>query len=245
MKFSRLIPLALSLIATAPLAAQEAPQTASEITREIASKIGKVSDFTATVESGEVVQGEPESVTASALEVSRLYGWKMTATGNSPYTIVTDFDTFYQYFPQENRVMKTTANNPMIKAMLVKPVSDMNPIALLDPSSVVYKGTEKFEASTVYHVEGTTESQLMPGGPLVKRTLSAWLSTEDGLPRKTVESVGISTGTTVYRNVKINTGLKPENFRFTPPAGAAVIDTNEQMKKIEQQMRGESPKTED
>jgi outer membrane lipoprotein-sorting protein len=224
-----------------PVLAQEAAPSAAAVAKDIAAKIGKVSGFTANIETGEAVEGEGDGSTVSSLMVSRLYGWKLTYTGQNPYTIITDFETFYQYFPQEKRVMKTTADSPEIKAMLTKPVTDMNPIALLDAASLRYLGQEKVAGETVYHVEGTTQSQLMPGGPVVRRNLAAWLSVEDGLPRKTVESVGMSTGTTVYRDVKVNPTLKPEDFAFTPPAGVTVIDTNEQIRKMEQQMSGNKP----
>lgn len=211
--------------------------SASAVAKEIAAKIGKVSGFTAEVETGERVQGESNSATVSSLMVSRLYGWKVTSTGNSPYTLVTDFNAFYQYFPLEKRVMKTTADTPELKAMLTRPVTDMNPIALLEPASLVYKGKEELAGETVYHVEGTTMSQLMPGGPEVKRSLSVWLSVEDGLPRKTVESIGATTGTTAYRSVKVNPPLKPEDFAFTPPPNVTLINTNEQIRKMERDLK--------
>lgn len=221
-----------AVLSGAPALAE--PASVAEVAKEVATKIGKVSGFSANVETGESIEGEGAGSAVSSLMVSRLYGWKMTSSGANPFTIVTDFQTFYQYFPQEKRVMKTTADSPELKEMLTKPVTDMNPLALLDQQSLLFKGQETLAGETVYHIEGTTMSQLMPGGPAVRRTLSAWLSTEDGLPRKTVESVGISTGTTVYRDVKVNPPLKPADFAFTVPAGVTVVDTNQQMRKVEQ-----------
>lgn len=210
----------------------------NEITSDVAKKIGRISSFSATVETSEEAEDGKGPKKTAALQVSRLYGWKMVnSSGSEPFTAVTDFQTFYQYFPQERRVLKTVADNPEIKAMLTKPVTDMNPLRLLDQQSLIYHGTKQLSGETVYHVAGTTESQLMPGGPQVKRFLEAWVSVEDGLPRRTEESVGISTGTTVYRNVKVNPELKPDDFAFTPPEGVSVISTNEQMRRIEQQMQ--------
>lgn len=228
--------LALGLAPAWGQPAGETP-TAGDVAKDVATKIGKVSGFSAEVETGERVQGEANSATVSSLMVSRLYGWKVVSSGKNPFTLITDFNTFYQYFPQEKRVMKTTADTPEIKAMLTRPVTDMNPIALLEPASLVYKGKEELAGETVYHVEGTTMSQLMPGGPVVKRTLSAWLSVEDGLPRKTVESIGATTGTTAYRSVKVNPPLKPEDFAFTPPANVTLINTNEQIRKMERDFK--------
>lgn len=225
----------LALVPTLVFAQAPVPG-AADVAKDIATKIGKVTGFSATVETGESVDGEGSDSETGALMVSRLYGWKMTSTGLEPYTTITNFDVLYHYSPKEKRAMKTTADSPELKAMVTKPVTDMNPLALLDPASLKYFGQEELNGETVYHVQGTTTSQLMPGGPLVPRTLSAWLSVEDGLPRKTVESVAMSTGSTVYRDVKVNPGLKPEDFTFTPPPGVTVIDTNEQIRKVEQQM---------
>lgn len=223
-------------LASAQAPVPDAAATAA-VVRDVAAKIGRVSGFSATVESAEQMPDDVSAnTTVGTLTVSRLYGWKMSMAGMSPYTMVTDFHTMYQHLAKERRVIKTTADSPELKAMMVKPVSDMNPVALLDPQSIRFLGEEILEGETVYHVEGTTQSQFMPGGPLVNRRLSAWLSAKDGLPRKTVESVGATTGTTVYRDVKINPELKPEDFAFTPPAGVTVIDTNEQIRKIEERM---------
>ena len=114
------------------------------------------------------------------------------------------------------------------KMMLRKPATDMNPLSLMDPASIQVDGTETWEGQTVYRVSGTTESQLMPGGPPVKRHLIALISTDDGLPRKTFESVGFSTGTTVYRNVIVNPNVNAKDFQFSPPEGVTVIDTMSQ-----------------
>ncbi len=220
--------------------AQDTPpsMSAAEVARDVVQKINRISSFSATVETGETEAASPAFKTSSDLVVSRLYGWKLIADdGPEPYTLITDFQSFYQYFPKEKKVMKTTADVPELKAMLTKPVTDMNPLNLLDPKSLVYKGNEKVNGETVYHIEGTTQSQLMPGGPEIKRSLIAWISVEDGLPRKTVESVGTSTGTTVYQNVKVNPPVSPADFTFTPPPGTAVIDTNEQMRKMQQEDR--------
>ncbi len=214
------------------------------VMKDIASKIGKVAGFSAAVESEELAPGAPSGKSVGSLMVSRLYGWKITVTGMNPYTMLTDFHTLYQYYPKERRVMKTTATNAELKMMMTKPVTDMNPVALLDPDTVQFIGEEVVNGETVYHVTGTTQSQLMPGGPVVARTVSAWLSSEDGLPRKTIESVGSTTGTTIYRDVKINPSLKPEDFAFTPPTGVTVIDTNEQIRKLEERINaGQTPDT--
>lgn len=217
---------------------QHTPDSVTKVSRDVESKIGKVSSFSAIVEtSEEAIDGKGQKSTYD-LKVSRLYGWKLVISdGPEPFTAVTDFQTFYQFFPKEKRVLKTIADSPEIKAMLTKPVTDMNPLRLLDQESLEFKGTEKVAGETVYHVQGTTESQLMPGGPVVKRILSAWVSIEDGLPRKTEESVGVSTGTTVYRNVKVNPELTPADFAFTVPQGVSVITTNEQIRRMEEQMQ--------
>jgi outer membrane lipoprotein-sorting protein len=212
--------------------AQAPAEDVASVTKDVAAKVAQVNSFSATVETGEEADGSMGDMSQSSLLVSREFGWKMLGKeGPDAYQLVTDFNTFYQYFPNDKKAMKTVADKPEIKSMLTKPATDMNPLSLVSPQSIKFLGKETLDGETVYHVSGTTESQMMPGGPAVARTLSAWISVEDGLPRKTVESVGLSTGTTIYKNVKINPPVSAADFSFTPPEGVTVIDMNEEMNK--------------
>lgn len=197
-----------------------------EVTRDIAEKISEVSSFSATVVAGEDAGDGLTSGPASSLLVSKDYGWKVLAKeGNEAYQLVTDYTTFFQYYPNDKRALKSVASKPEEKLVLRKPATDMNPVALLDPPTIRFEGKEVWAGETVYRISGTTESQLMPGGPPVKRHVVALIGEADGLPRKTSEGVGISTGTTVYSNVILNPKVKPEDFQFVPPEGITVIDS--------------------
>ena len=221
--------MALLLCISATVVGQDTDLSAGQLAQEIADKIKKVDAFSATVETGEDAGDGFTSGGTSSLLVSRDYGWKVLAKdGDAAYQLVTDYTSFYQYFPSEKRAMKSIPVKLEEKQMLRKPATDMNPLSLMEPASLRVEGTETWEGQTVYRVSGTTESQLMPGGPPVKRHLTALISREDGLPRKTVESVGFSTGTTVYRNVIVNPDVKAKDFQFSPPEGVTVIDTQSQ-----------------
>lgn len=205
---------------------------------EIEGKIAAINGFSATVETSETAQVGGAAQSGGRLTVSRQYGWKMVSDkGPEPSTTVADFKTFYQFFPRDRRVMKLTADNDELRAMMIKPITDMNPLVVLNTASIIFKGSEILDGETVHRFEGTTETQLMPGGPRVMRKLDAWISTADGLPRKTVESVGSSEATTVYRDVKVNPPLTAEDFQFQVPDGAIIIDANKQMKQMEDNLR--------
>lgn len=228
----------LIAVPAAAFSQTDATLTIDQVAADVAAKVAEVKSFSATVETGELLEDEPGSTDSSSLLVSKQFGWKMLGKSEGKaMQLVTDYNTFYQYFPKDAKVFKTTADRPEIKAMLTKPATDMNPINIMSPDSRRLEGVEEFEGETVYHVTGTTESQMMPGGPLVKRTISALISAKDGLPRKTMEGIGMSTGTTVYHNVKLNPPVSPLDFQFNVPDAVTVIDTNERVQRMEAEIK--------
>jgi hypothetical protein len=127
--------------------------------------------------------------------------------------------------------------------MLRKPVTEMNPLNLLDPASIKYKGKAEINGEPVHHFEGTTSTQFLPEGKPVLRKMEAWIAAKDGLPRKTIETVGPYVGTTIYTNVELNPTLAADEFTFTPPAGVQVIDATAQMQAMEEQQRKAAQQT--
>jgi len=240
---NRIVLVACAVVLVGSCMGQDVPAgDISTVARDINSKIASVTAFSARLETQEIAEGQAGDKNEADLLVSRQHGWKLSSdSGPDAFTFVTDFKTFYQYFPADKRVIKVTADTPEMQSMIRKPVTDMNPLNLLSSSSLKYLGQEQVEGQTVYRVSGTTESQLMPGGPKVQRTLTAWIGVEDGLPRKTVESVGVSTGTTIYKSVKVNPAVTPADFAFTPPEGVSVIDPS-QMQPGKQPTPPASPK---
>ena len=197
----------------------------------------KVRGFRADLEAHDKQEGE-EQVTSSALIVSKAYGWKIkTAAAQGSYEFVCDFKNFYQYFPAEKKVFKNSASSPDAEAMFRKPVTDLNPIALVDASTIQFHGKTEFEGQPVYHFEGTTSTRFIPQGDPVTRRMEVWVSTIDGLPRKTIESIGPAQVMTVFRNVELNPDLKPSDFQFTPPPGIAVVDADQEIKEMEEQAK--------
>jgi outer membrane lipoprotein-sorting protein len=201
----------------------------------------KVAGFRADLEVHDKQEGQ-EQVSTSALTVSKAHGWKVESyTPQGPFTFVCDFNTFYQYYPSERKVFKNSATSPDAAAMFRKPATDMNPVPLMDPRTINFKGKKEFEGHPVYHLEGTTSTQFLPEGRPVERRMEVWISAVDGLPRKSVERSSFGEGATVYRNVRLNPELTPADFQFAAPPGVAIIDADQELKKMEEQaQRAES-----
>lgn len=234
MRLTRLTILcALGLIAGA-LHAAPTPGTLTAL-GEVRALSDKVKGFKANLEIRDK-QGTEEQVATSTLLVSKEHGWRIQSSSNgSQYEFISDFTNFYQYFPKEKIVYKSVADSPEAQALFRRPVSDLNPLTLLDPATLQLKGKVQLAGEPVYHFEGTTSSQYLPQGKPVVRKMEAWISAKDGLPRKTVEQVDSGAiGTTIYRDVELNPSVKPEDFQFIPPPNVQVLDTKEQMERMQQ-----------
>jgi outer membrane lipoprotein-sorting protein len=186
----------------------------------------KVKAFSAILEIRED-RGFDESVATSSLVVSRDHGWRLEGgTEGAEHTVVNDFNVSYDYYPWDKTVFKATATGPEMKRLFRRPADELNPLMLLDPASLRLIGEGEFEGEPVVKFEGTTSTRLLPSEPAVVRQMEAWISTRDGLPRKTVEGTGETTATTIYRHVKVNPPVSAKDFQFEVPPGVKVIDVN-------------------
>lgn len=209
-------------------------QETSGALADIAQKSAQVRGFRATVETRDR-RGMVEAISTSSIVTSRDLGWKMadlTSTGGQ--IIVCDYRTSYQYLPAERQVLKYTADSPQAMESFRKPASEMNIVSVLDPKSVKVLGEEDFAGEPTYHIEGTTTTQFLPQGKPMTRKIEAWISKNDGLPRKMIEYTELTVGTTIYHNMQINPPLAAKDFEFAPPKGVEVIDMNKEMRKQQQ-----------
>lgn len=205
--------------------------TKEEAVQQIDSLVDQVQGFSARLEILESAGGI-DCLSTSSIDVSRSFGFRTDIfTSGVECQIVTDYSTSYQYWPDRQEVRKVTADRPEVRDLFRKPATDMNPLDLLDPGSIKLKGEESFEGEPVYRFEGTTMTRFLAQGEPITRHLEAWISVKDGLPRKTVETIGRTSVTTVYRDVKVNPRFTAEDFRFVPQGGVRVIDENEEFRK--------------
>ncbi len=173
-----------------------------------------------------------EMVATSTLAVSRKLGWRLEDyTPGSEYRMINDFRVSYQFFPREKRALKLTADTPELNEQFHKPANELNPLTVLDATTVRFLGKETLNGEEVLKFEGTTTTQMMAAGAPVSRSMTAWIATADGLPRRTQEAADGTTVTTTYSGVKVNPNFKPEDFQFQVPQGVAILDMNEEMKK--------------
>ncbi len=205
--------------------------TKEEALEKVNSLAAKVEGFRADLQIADTGAGV-DGVSTSTIAVSKEHGFKTNLHANGvECQIITDFTTGYQYYPERQQAMKMTADRPEIRELFRKPATDMNPLVLLDQNSLKFKGEETLAGETVYRFEGTTTTQFLAQGEAVRRTMEAWVSTTDGLPRKTIETVGGNKATTIYSNVEVNPSFKAADFQFTPGHDVQVIDANEEIKK--------------
>lgn len=206
-------------------------ETAQEALSKITEMNSKVTGYETLMEVHDA-RGESDMVASSTMAVSREFGWKITDNSTTnPHFIVNDFKTSYEYVPEANKVFKFTATQPKIAEDFRRPADELNLLSILDPASIKMTGSDTFEGEPVYKFEGTTTTQFMPQGRPIVRSVEAWISTRDGMPRKTLESAGQTTGVTIYRNVKVNPPFKAEDFQYTVAPGVQVIDINAEMAK--------------
>jgi outer membrane lipoprotein-sorting protein len=203
----------------------------AKVIDDITSMNQTIKDFSALVTIIDK-RGDEELVASSTLSVSKQYGWKIEdRSSDREHVIINDFETSYEFFPRDKKVIKYRAETPEMVAEFRKPAREINPLTVLDRKTLKLVGTEEFEGEMVYHFEGTTTTQFLAKGKPVTRKISAWISATDGLPRKTIESVGESVGTTKYSKVRVNLGLEAKTFQFSPPDDVEVVDVNAEMKK--------------
>jgi outer membrane lipoprotein-sorting protein len=216
--------LLLSLLLGTSACAETGRKSLDDSLREVSDAYRKVSGFEALIETRHETPTDDVTLTKS-LSVSKDYGWKIIeGTGKYRREIWNDFSTSYVYSPEQKRVLRLKAQNAEVAAEFRKPVSEINPVFSLDRSTLKFHGEETFENQKVYHYEGTTMTQFLQGGSPVKIRVEAWISPEDGLPRKTVEYWADRTGTTIYRDVKLRDDFSTDSFHFVVPAGVEVIE---------------------
>lgn len=208
----------------------------SEVLSSIKKKIDSIKSYSADMEVVEERDDGAKSQSSSTIVLSKDKGWRVSSNGKEgSYTFITNFDVFYQYYPDQKQVIKMIPMDAEASAMLKKPLEEINPITLMDAKGLNIKGSEQLNGETVYRIEGTTTTQVIPGVMPMTRKLEVWVNANDGFPRKTVENSGMSTATTTYKNLKINVPVTVEDFSFIVPPGVELIDANQEMKKMQQQ----------
>jgi len=217
--------LAAGVLAVSSVAfAGENTTSVRTIVRQIESALQKVSGFEAELETRSETPDNDVTATRT-LVLSRTYGWKIVeGSGQLRREIINDLQTNIVYYPEKKQAVKLTARSPEVHAEFEKPLRELNPVLSLDRSSLKLLGQEVLSGESVYHLEGTTTTQFLQSGKPVRIRVEAWVSLQDGLPRKTIEHWEDRTGTIIYRSVKLRDDLTSDVFRFVPPPGVQVID---------------------
>jgi hypothetical protein len=180
------------------------------------------------------MRGEREANTTFILTLSRDKGWRIDgADAGSTYTFINDYSNDLRLFgkKKEAQILRA-AGNPNLVRFFRKPLTDLDALSLLSPESLVYKGTESMDRTTVHRFAGSTTTQFLDAGDPIRRNLEVWVGEKDGLARRTVESADGQIGVTVYSQVEVNPVVKDEEFSTKPPDGFGLKDMNEELDRI-------------
>lgn len=196
-------------------------------------------DFTSPERSGQIVvegwtqktgetgpDGEPIArVRAEVLEASE--------EGLVGSVLVSDGETFWLYSPAENTAVTGDASE-MKDAAAGTPAGATTALTDLisrglDSVDLEVVGTEQVAGKSTWKVNVTpkaeTSQQLQLDG-IIEGTM--WVDEQLALPLKlTLDASDLGSGSAEVRQIETNTGLSPDLFTFTPPAGAEIVQAKD------------------
>jgi outer membrane lipoprotein-sorting protein len=203
---------------------------AQDMATSLTAKNQAVRSLRAVVSSTETRAGRDETTTF-ILSLSRTDGWKIEgADSTTTFSFINDFKNDLRLFGALNEAqLFRSEGRPELERIFRKPSEDMNPLAALDPSTLIYKGTDEMDGTTVHRFAGSTTTQFMQAAdPLLLRR-EIWVGAEDGLSRRTVESVDGQISVTVYSQLEVNLPFRQDIFSTTPPKSFKLVDVNAQV----------------
>jgi outer membrane lipoprotein-sorting protein/predicted Fe-Mo cluster-binding NifX family protein len=196
-------------------------------------------DFTSPEQSGRiVVEGWTQKTGATGPDgepISRVRAEVREASqeGLAGTIAVSDGETFWLYNPAENKVI-TGAAGEMKDATAGTPAGAATALTDivgegLDALELEVVGTEQVAGKDTWKVNFTpkaeTSAQLQLDG-VVEGTM--WVDEQLALPLKlTLDASDLGSGNVEVRQLETNTGLSPDLFTFTPPAGAEVVQAKD------------------
>jgi outer membrane lipoprotein-sorting protein len=124
-----------------------------------------------------------------------------------------------------------------------------DPFKGLMKDAIKYVETKETDEGKVYIFETKPDfgGQTPPGAEghqMLPEKVIVWISTETGLPTKTVMigKNGASMMEQTYSDFQINPEISDSIFEFTPPEGVQVMDMTQGAMNMMQQMQGSHPK---
>jgi hypothetical protein len=181
------------------------------------------------------MRGGREETTTFILTLSRDAGWRIAGSdGLSTFAVINDFNNDLRLYGNRREAHLLRSNgNADLQRFFRKPLTDLDSLALLDPDSLVYKGEEIMDNTTVHRFAGSTTTQFMDIGDPILRRMEVWVGANDGLSRRTVESADGQIAITLHTQVEVSPPIPSETFSTTPPSGYKLVDVNEQLARLE------------
>jgi len=191
----------------------EQQMSADEIAKKMEEKYDSINDMSCKMVMTVNVQGNSETVS---------YDYKYKKP-NKYYMecddsiVVSDGKTMYVYDKKQNTYIEMDAP-PQQKGDYGTLIKNM-----FDLYDIEYVGDEKVSGMDCYVLKLTPKNKT--GSMVVNAgTLKMWVDKEYWQPLK-IEMKGDGFSSTIeYQNVKYNTGLSDDVFKFTPPKGAKLIE---------------------
>ena len=216
-----LLAASCSVAADAPKSADTTESVLTAIAQKTATIKSFSADFTMTRYSGKrqlSARGRIESVLPDCSRMT-------IAAGQNSQTALSDGTTAWVLTPSAQRTERIDAQK--VKAALqdaalsthLEGHNIADPLAFIEPRTARLIATEKVQGHSCWVIEGRARLQ----NP---STLRVYVAQQTGTTRKTalLDAAGQTVVTILYDNLKLNLDLNPDLFRYTPPAGANVID---------------------
>ena len=159
----------------------------------------------------------------------------LTQPMNMKQIMVSDGETMFTYMPSMNMVqkidmakLKEAMGAEFGDLMSQQSMGSANPFEGIDPESLTYLGLEELNGESTYILDGIINESLksIEGlGAFMPDSLTFWISTDDGMPRKAVsyDDSGKEIFNQSYQNVITNPEPEPSLFEFNMPENDPTV----------------------
>lgn len=221
-------------------------QTTEETFREIQNKVAIIKAIKANISIEMQEKGAKTQMQGDILFKTPM-SFKLNL---GPTLVIMDgkTKTVWMYASQQNTAMKIEMDRLMtqygvswdqLQAVQINPE---NPFSGLKKGSVVFIGKDRVNGEPTYMFRGIIDSDKpklfqSEGGSSQFTKMTLWLSTNDGMLRKLIaRGDNPADELSIYvKNVQVNPIIREEEFLFSPPKEAQVLDMTSMMEQIMQQ----------
>lgn len=207
-----------AVTAASPFVLPKGGETLNRVQAEMASKVARVSTLSCTLElSKDRDNGKRPKVKVGPLELARGQGGRVSLSRKGQTEeYIANCELLWSYDHKDKKAKYVPANLPVVSGF-VQEALRLNVFMAVDAETLMLRGSQLFEGTECWVLEGRSPSKLkMVGVPVEK--IRVWVAKSDGLPRKIVVPDQKHT-TIVFRDIAVNVKLDPKRFQWKAPKG--------------------------